>query len=84
MYGTGSIEASSASDGASAGDQSMDNSDDDNMDTSDLVNQDKDNTTEGEGVGDNTNDAREQGTGHSKNGSESTDLVCETHLVHEM
>ena len=54
------------------------------INTSDPVNQDKDDTTEKEGAGDNTNDTREWGTAHSNNGSEPTDLVCETHSVHEM
>ena len=70
-------EAASASDSASASDQSMDNINNDDIDTSDPVNQDEDDTIEEEGVGDNTNDTREQGTAHGNNGSERTVLVRE-------
>ena len=84
MYGTGSNEAASASDGAGAGDQSTDNIDDNDIDTFDPVNQDKDDTTEEEGAGDNTNNTREQGTAHSNNRSEPTDLVREPHSLYEM
>ena len=84
MYGTGSNEAASASDSAGAGDQSTDNSYDDDIDTTGPVNQDEDDTLDQEGAGDNTNNRREQGTAHGNTGSQPTDLVREPHSLYEM
>ena len=74
----------SASDSAGAGDQSTDNSYDDDINTTGLVNQDEDDTLDQEGAGDNTNDRREQGTAHGNTRSQPTDLVCEPHSLYEM